>query len=118
LDDPDTIAQLRGYRANPVTDADRVRRLDPRHPAYLIYTSGSTGVPKGVVATHAGVVRLFTSGGPIALRADDVWSLFHSYTFDVSVWEMWGALLHGGRLVVVPERVTRTPAELLGLLAD
>lgn len=85
--------------------------------AYVIYTSGSTGVPKGVVVTHGNVRRLFTSTrhwfdfGP-----NDVWTLFHSIAFDVSVGELWGALLHGGTLVVVPQEVTRAPDRLLDLL--
>ncbi|MCW6010550.1 amino acid adenylation domain-containing protein, partial [Micromonospora sp. CPCC 205371] len=99
--------------------APRVR-LDPRNPAYVIYTSGSTGTPKGVVVTHANAARLSTPAGPSEFRAGDVWPLFHSYAFDFSVWEMWGALLHrlGARLVVVPEETTRTPAESLRLLVD
>ncbi|HKT05813.1 MAG TPA: amino acid adenylation domain-containing protein [Rugosimonospora sp.] len=116
LDDPATRAALDWYPAHPVGDADRAARLDPRHPAYIIYTSGSTGAPKGVVVTHRGVCRLFASTDRFAFRADDVWTLFHAYTFDFSVWEMWGALLHGGRLVVVAQHVTRSPADLLDLL--
>ncbi|MFE9450309.1 amino acid adenylation domain-containing protein [Streptomyces sp. NPDC006739] len=88
------------------------------HLAYVIYTSGSTGRPKGVAVTHRNVVRLFDHTrhwydfGP-----DDVWTLFHSYAFDFSVWEMWGALLYGGSLVVVPFAVSREPAAFLRLLA-
>ncbi|HLM44056.1 MAG TPA: condensation domain-containing protein, partial [Myxococcaceae bacterium] len=71
--------------------------------AYVIYTSGSTGRPKGVVVTHANVVRLFgATEAWFGFGAEDVWTLFHSCAFDFSVWELWGALLHGGRLVVVP----------------
>ncbi|HEY4460901.1 MAG TPA: amino acid adenylation domain-containing protein, partial [Pseudonocardiaceae bacterium] len=93
--------------------------LDPRHPAYVIYTSGSTGRPKGVVVPHANVVRLFTSTEHWFGFADtDVWTLFHSYAFDFSVWELWGPLLHGGRLVVVPHTVSRSPSEFLRLLID
>lgn len=77
-------------------------------PAYVIYTSGSTGRPKGVVVTQHNVVRLFTSTRPLfGFQPDDVWSLFHSIAFDFSVWEMWGALLFGGRLVVVPADTAR-----------
>ncbi|MEV0187406.1 amino acid adenylation domain-containing protein, partial [Kitasatospora purpeofusca] len=89
----------------------------PDNLIYVIYTSGSTGLPKGVCLTHANVVRLFASTrDQYAFGADDVWPLFHSYAFDVSVWEMWGALLHGGRLVVLPPTVTRSPQDLLDLL--
>jgi amino acid adenylation domain-containing protein len=90
------------------------------HPdalAYIIYTSGSTGRPKGVQVTHANVVRLFLAIDPwFGFGPDDVWSLFHSFAFDVSVCEMWGALLHGGKLVVVPFLTSRTPEELYRLL--
>jgi amino acid adenylation domain-containing protein len=85
--------------------------------AYVIYTSGSTGKPKGVVVTHANVIRLFTATRPwLRCGEDDVWTLFHSYAFDFSVWEIWGALLHGGRLVVVPYLLSRAPDELHELL--
>ncbi|MFJ6185357.1 amino acid adenylation domain-containing protein [Streptomyces sp. NPDC092295] len=103
----------------PVTDADRSTPLLPGHAAYVIYTSGSTGRPKGVVVTHANAVRLFTAARrEMDFGPSDVWTLFHSYAFDFSVWELWGALLHGGRLVVVPTEVTRSPEDFLRLLAD
>ncbi|WP_230882206.1 non-ribosomal peptide synthetase [Planomonospora sp. ID91781] len=89
----------------------------PDHPAYVIFTSGSTGRPKGVVVTHRAVTRLLASTrGWFGFGPDDVWALFHSYAFDFSVWELWGALLHGGRLVVVPFEVSRSPEEFLALL--
>jgi amino acid adenylation domain-containing protein len=98
-------------------------RIPPRrdtHPgdrAYVIYTSGSTGRPKGVEVTHGNVVRLVTATDDrYRFDAGDVWPLFHSFAFDVSVWEIWGALLHGGRLVVVPQEVSRSPRDLLDLL--
>ena len=87
-------------------------------PAYVIYTSGSTGQPKGVVVTHANVTRLFHSTRNLFdFSNSDVWTLFHSYSFDFSVWEIWGALLYGGRLVVVPQELSRSPGDLLDLLA-
>ena len=71
--------------------------------AYVIYTSGSTGAPKGALIPHGNIVRLFAATHSwFHFDARDVWTLFHSFAFDFSVWEMWGALLHGGRLVVVP----------------
>jgi amino acid adenylation domain-containing protein/non-ribosomal peptide synthase protein (TIGR01720 family) len=90
----------------------------PETLAYVIYTSGSTGRPKGVQVTHANVVRLFDATAErFRFGPADVWTLFHSAAFDFSVWEMWGALLHGGRLVVVPWEVTRDPAAFRALLA-
>ncbi|MFF1789686.1 non-ribosomal peptide synthase/polyketide synthase [Kitasatospora sp. NPDC058243] len=99
-------------------DTDPAVAVDPGHPAYVIYTSGSTGKPKGVVVPHRNVVRLFgTTRALFDFTADDVWTLFHSYAFDFSVWELWGALLHGGRLVVVDHETSRSPGRFLELLA-
>ena len=84
--------------------------------AYLIYTSGTTGVPKGVAITHRNVTQLLEGAGERLELAGQVWSQWHSLAFDVSVWEIWGALLHGGRLVVVPESVARSPEDLHALL--
>jgi len=93
-------------------------RIDPGHLAYVIYTSGSTGKPKGVLVTHENVVRLFSRTEDwYRFDASDVWTLFHSYAFDFSVWEIWGALLYGGRLVIVPFMVSRSPAAFLSLLS-
>ncbi|RFU43199.1 amino acid adenylation domain-containing protein, partial [Actinomadura logoneensis] len=92
--------------------------VSPDSPAYVIYTSGSTGRPKGVVVPHQNVVRLLRSTESwFSFGPDDVWTLFHSYAFDFSVWELWGALLYGGRLVVVPYLISRSPDEFLRLLA-
>jgi amino acid adenylation domain-containing protein len=89
----------------------------PDDPMYVIYTSGSTGRPKGTVVSHGNVLRLFTTTEPwFGFSASDVWTLFHSYAFDFSVWELWGALLYGGTLVVVPRMVSRSPDEFLDLL--
>ncbi len=91
--------------------------------AYVIYTSGSTGQPKGVVVSHGNAARLFDATdawfgfGPTPEDTRDVWTLFHSIAFDFSVWELWGALAHGGRLVVVPYWVSRSPEAFLDLLA-
>ena len=84
--------------------------------AYLIYTSGTTGVPKGVAITHRNVTRLLEAAGDGLELAGQVWTQWHSLAFDVSVWEMWGALLYGGRLVVVPESVSRSAEDFHALL--
>ena len=91
----------------------------PEHLAYVIYTSGSTGNPKGVLVTHYNVTRLFAATQRwFEFDANDVWTLFHSYAFDFSVWELWGALLYGGRLVVVPYWASRSPETFYRLLVD
>jgi amino acid adenylation domain-containing protein len=90
----------------------------PEHLAYCIYTSGSTGRPKGALLEHRQVTRLMINDRlPFAFGADDVWTLFHSCCFDFSVWEMYGALLYGGRLVIVPREVAQDPAAFLQLVA-
>ena len=89
----------------------------PEDIAYMIYTSGTTGVPKGVAVTHRNVTEfLKTLHAKLPSGPGQVWSQWHSLVFDVSVWEIWGALLHGGRLVVVPEAVAASPDELHDLL--
>ncbi|NCQ83110.1 MAG: amino acid adenylation domain-containing protein [Microcystis aeruginosa W13-18] len=93
--------------------------VKPDNLTYIIYTSGSTGKPKGVLVNHANVVRLFAATDSwYHFNSNDVWTLFHSYAFDFSVWEMWGALLYGGRLVVVPYLVTRSPEAFYQLLCQ
>ncbi|MET9963043.1 amino acid adenylation domain-containing protein [Streptomyces sp. NPDC006326] len=91
----------------------------PDDLAYVIYTSGSTGRPKGVLIPHRNISRLFTSTDHwFGFGPGDVWTLFHSYAFDFSVWELWGALAYGGRLVVVPYETSREPAAFLRLLRE
>ncbi|GCB01518.1 hypothetical protein NCCNTM_51520 [Mycolicibacterium sp. NCC-Tsukiji] len=105
VDDPTVAAQPDASPAGPAAD----------DIAYLIYTSGTTGVPKGVAVMHRNVTQLIAapdSGLPTA----GVWSQWHSLAFDVSVWEIFGALLNGGRLVVVPESVARAPEDLHALV--
>ena len=91
--------------------------VTPDNLAYVIYTSGSTGKPKGVLVNHYNVVRLFEATDAwYGFNEKDVWTVFHSYAFDFSVWELWGALLYGGRLVVVPYDVSRSPEAFYNLL--
>ena len=96
--------------ASPAPNADDV--------AYVIYTSGTTGVPKGVAITHHNVTQLMASLDPALVTPGRAWSQWHSYSFDISGWEIFGALLHGGRLVVVPESIARSAADFHALLVD
>ncbi|NET09553.1 MAG: amino acid adenylation domain-containing protein, partial [Symploca sp. SIO2B6] len=101
------------------SDSNLANTATANNLAYIIYTSGSTGKPKGVLVNHSNVVRLFAATDDwYNFNSQDVWTLFHSYAFDFSVWEMWGALLYGGRLVVVPYLITRSPESFYDLLSQ
>jgi len=92
-------------------------QVAPGNLAYIIYTSGSTGRPKGVMISHQNVVRLFVTEQPLYdFNNNDVWTLFHSYSFDFSVWEIFGALLFGGKLVIVPRDLVRDTDRFARLL--
>ena len=100
-------------KENPSSD------VKPSNLAYVIYTSGTTGKPKGVLIEHHNVCRLFAATQPwYNFNSTDVWTMFHSYAFDFSVWELWGALLYGGKLVVVPYLVSRSPDRFYQLLIE
>lgn len=108
---------LDGPALEPIGDVDR--RNPEQAPAYVIYTSGSTGEPKGVLVAHGSVSRLLESTQrEYAFNEHDVWSMFHSIGFDFSVWEIWGALAHGGQVAVVPYDVSRSPTATRQWLVD
>ncbi|NAS75214.1 hypothetical protein CVE35_29950, partial [Pseudomonas syringae pv. actinidiae] len=122
-----TQAQLLGQLPIPahvqtldLADAlDPINQAAPGNLAYVIYTSGSTGKPKGTLLAHNNLMRLFAATDDwFQFDENDVWTLFHSFAFDFSVWEIFGALLHGGRLVIVPREVTRSPEEFHALLVE
>ncbi len=100
-DSADEISQYSGDNLSLTASPDDL--------AYIIYTSGSTGNPKGVMVPQRNIVRLFSATEScFSFNEQDVWTLFHSAAFDFSVWEIWGALLHGGKLIVVPYSVSRS----------
>ena len=106
------------YDGSSITDHDRVAPLRDSNSAYVIYTSGSTGRPKGVAVSHRNVVELFAnSQSRFEFDDSDVWTLFHSYAFDFSVWELWGALSFGGTVVVVDFLTSRSPEQFRELVA-
>ncbi|RFZ04681.1 Dimodular nonribosomal peptide synthase [Mycobacterium marinum] len=108
----DTLTNLDDHPTTPLPPPN------PHDLAYLIYTSGTTGTPKGVAITHHNATTLTTTLTPqLGPTTNQVWSQCHSYAFDYSVWEIFGALLTGGRVVVVPEHVVTSPEELHHLLA-
>ncbi|MER5444001.1 AMP-binding protein, partial [Streptomyces sp. NPDC002790] len=112
VDEPSVAAELAGLDGSGVGCV-----VSPDEVAYVIYTSGSTGRPKGVVVSHGNVAALLGSAGELfGLGPGDVWSCFHSVAFDFSVWELWGALVHGARVVVVGFEVSRSPGRFAELL--
>ncbi|HYD78842.1 MAG TPA: amino acid adenylation domain-containing protein [Paucimonas sp.] len=112
LDDDQTLANQPDHNPDPAALG-----LAPHHLAYVIYTSGSTGRPKGVMVEHRNVTRLLSATEAwFGFGAHDVWTLFHSYAFDFSVWEIWGALAYGGKLVVVPASCARSAEDFYALL--
>ncbi|WP_252088666.1 non-ribosomal peptide synthetase [Pseudomonas sp. MWU13-3659] len=105
--------------ASAADDEQPLPRVGPQQLAYVIHTSGSTGTPKGALLSHHNVMRLFDSSRTLFdFDEHDTWCLFHSYAFDFSVWEIWGALLHGARLVIVPQATSRDPEALRALIVN
>ena len=108
-----------GSRDSSTASTSPGRRATGENLAYIIYTSGSTGKPKGVAVEHSQVMRLFgATENWYGFDENDVWMLFHSFAFDFSVWEIWGALLYGGRLVLVPYVTSRSPDLVCGLISE
>ncbi len=106
-------------RLQSMADSNPQTNVQPDDLIYVIYTSGSTGNPKGTLISHYNVVRLLRAAEPwFGFDENDVWTFFHSYAFDFSVWEIWGALSYGGRVVVVPYMTSREPSEFYRLLID
>ncbi|MBF6476342.1 amino acid adenylation domain-containing protein, partial [Nocardia abscessus] len=111
------LEETTGYDDARVRNRERLTPLRPDHLAYVIYTSGSTGVPKGVGVAHRNVVELFANTQSLFEFDDtDVWTLFHSFAFDFSVWELWCALANGGTVVVVDYLTSRSPEQFRELL--
>lgn len=107
--------------AGPVEPGELVRPPHPGDAAYVIHTSGSTGRPKGVVVTRANLAAMLAATDaalPGFLGPDDVWSVTHSAAFDFSVWEIWGAMYHGSRLVLVDPETVREPRALARLVTE
>ncbi|MFJ4030612.1 amino acid adenylation domain-containing protein [Streptomyces griseoluteus] len=112
-----TVLALEEMLAAPAPEATALPSVPLDSPAYCIYTSGTTGRPKGVVLTHRNLVRLLDNDRlPFSFGPADVWTMFHSYAFDFSVWELFGGLVHGGRVVLVSEDETRDPGLFFDLL--
>ncbi|GGS23237.1 hypothetical protein GCM10010269_72630 [Streptomyces humidus] len=112
-----TALALDALLAAPAAEETALPAVPLDSPAYCIYTSGTTGRPKGVVLTHRNLVRLLDNDRlPFSFGPADVWTMFHSYAFDFSVWELFGGLVHGGRVVLVSEDETRDPGLFFDLL--
>ena len=93
-----------------------VLALPPSAAAYMIFTSGSTGRPKGVTVSHGNLLALLAAcKEPVGHQPGDVWSFFHAFSFDFSVWEIWGALLSGGTVLVVSYEDSRDPQKFIEL---
>ncbi|MCZ4587507.1 amino acid adenylation domain-containing protein [Rhodococcus opacus] len=119
LDDAKPVAVIADADAPPVSTSypRAVNKYSRARSAYVIYTSGSTGRPKGVLVTHGNVLSLLANTrDEFGFGPDDVWTMFHSPAFDFSVWEMWGALTSGGRLVLVDHFLARSPREFQDVL--
>ncbi|MFS8184446.1 amino acid adenylation domain-containing protein [Pseudovibrio denitrificans] len=110
---------LANVAAGTVADESKLEPISGQDLAYVIYTSGSTGQPKGVQIEHQQIARLIDRCEPcFQFSSSDVWSFFHSYAFDFSVWEIWGALSTGGSVAIVPEDIRHDPAQFYSMCCD
>ena len=104
---------------NLFDDSNLEHISNAHHLSYIIYTSGTTGQPKGVMVEHRNVISLlFNDKSQFDFDENDVWTMFHSHCFDFSVWEMYGALLFGGKLIIIPKVESRDPLAFLKILVD
>ncbi|MEC9375345.1 MAG: non-ribosomal peptide synthase/polyketide synthase, partial [Pseudomonadota bacterium] len=130
LGQQDTVDILESKKINAITFDEIYKELNlpennpeafinENNLAYVIYTSGSTGKPKGALIEHSNVTRLLAGTNDwFGFSKQDVWTLFHSYAFDFTVWELWGSLIYGGKLIIVPYLTSRSPDKFLRLLID
>ena len=117
--DSHALISLDTHYLSKFNDSNPPIQVLPQQLAYIIYTSGSTGIPKGVGIIHSQVLQMFRAlEMDFGFLPNDIWSLFHAYSFDVSVWELWGALLYGGSIVIVPFETRRSPKAFAQLLQD
>lgn len=111
------VIDIKSLQLDELDSSNLTNLNTPDHLAYIIYTSGSTGQPKGVMIEHRNVVRLLINEQiQFDFTEDDIWTVFHSFCFDFSVWEMFGALLYGGKLVIVSKKEAQNPKDFLKIL--
>ncbi|GAF42982.1 putative non-ribosomal peptide synthetase [Rhodococcus wratislaviensis NBRC 100605] len=117
VDAPDVVAEVADTSTAPITDAERTYPVRPDSAAYLVFTAGSTARPKPVTVTHRGLVSAFErTPGTWGFDRTDVWAMVPSHAVDLTLWELWGAMLHGARLVIVDTETARSPQDLCTLL--